>query len=133
MLFLICRSSYYDADTADLEIGQEYEDAEAEEEAALELQKASYKGMDAADFGEDDEGREQVEEGDAQGGHKNSKNKADPGAPGVKGSALLTMKNDLEQIALGSHGEVRAVDHDANWCFEQHRCSRRIACRLRGA
>ncbi|CAM9889054.1 unnamed protein product, partial [Ectocarpus sp. 4 AP-2014] len=31
------RSSYYNADTADLEIGQEFEDAEAEEEAALEL------------------------------------------------------------------------------------------------
>ncbi|CAM9862560.1 unnamed protein product, partial [Discosporangium mesarthrocarpum] len=44
------RSVYYNADTADLEIGQDFEDAEAEEEAALELQKASYAHLDDADF-----------------------------------------------------------------------------------
>lgn len=44
------KSSYYHGDTADLEIGQDEEDAELEEEAAKEVQAARYKEMSEDDF-----------------------------------------------------------------------------------
>eukprot|EP00752_Nemacystus_decipiens_P007260 g6499.t1 len=111
------RSSYYNADTADLEIGQEFEDAEAEEEAALELQRASYKRLDPADYGEEEE-EEEEEGGDEEGestervaakgkGKGKPTGKSGRGGPSTaQGAALLAMKNDLEQIALGAGGEV---------------------------
>lgn len=110
------RSSYYNADTADLEIGQEFEDAEAEEEAALELQRASYKRLDPADYGEEEEeeGDEASETAKEEGGGKGkgktaAKRRERDGtssAAGAQGEALRAMKSDLEQIALGAGGEV---------------------------
>ncbi|CAM9679170.1 unnamed protein product [Ectocarpus fasciculatus] len=110
------RSSYYNADTADLEIGQEFEDAEAEEEAALELQRASYKRLDPADYGEEEEeeGEEASETAKQEGGGKGkgktaAKRRERDGtssAAGAQGEALRAMKSDLEQIALGAGGEV---------------------------
>ena len=104
------RSSYYNADTADLEIGQEFEDAEAEGEAALELQRASYKGLDAADYGEEEDGEEGDggDEGDAAAKARRSrKGKGkDKSRATAHGAALSAMKSDLEQIALGGVGEV---------------------------
>ena len=44
------KSAYYHGDTADLEIGQEKEDAHLEEEAAKEVQAARYKDMSEEDF-----------------------------------------------------------------------------------
>jgi U3 small nucleolar RNA-associated protein 3 len=44
------KSSYYHGDTADLEIGQDEEDAFIEEEAAKEVQAARYKEMAEDDF-----------------------------------------------------------------------------------
>lgn len=44
------RSSYYNGDTADLELGQEEEDAFDEEEAAKEVQASRFKGMVDEDF-----------------------------------------------------------------------------------
>lgn len=102
------RSSYYNADTADLEIGQEFEDAEAEGEAALELQRASYKGLDAADYGEEeeeDEGDVPAKAGRSQKGKGKNKSKAAT----AHGAALSAMKSDLEQIALGGAGEVKKI------------------------
>lgn len=103
------RSSYYNADTADLEIGQEFEDAEAEGEAALELQRASYKGLDAADYGEEEEGgEEEGDEGDvAAKARRSRKGKGkDKSKVAAHGAALSAMKSDLQQIALGGAGEV---------------------------
>ena len=102
------RSSYYNADTADLEIGQEFEDAEAEGEAALELQKASYKGLDAADYGEE-EGEDEEDDGhiaDKAGRSRKETGKGKKKAT-AHGAALSAMKSDLEQIALGGAGEVK--------------------------
>lgn len=115
------RSSYYDADTADLEIGQEFEEAEAEEEAALEQQRASYKELDPADFGEEEEEEEDVDE------DKNDEKKTQAGKKGsgkakkrigssARGAALLEMKSDLEQIALGGGEEVRSSSR-VLFCF----------------
>lgn len=103
------RSAYYNADTADLEIGQEFEDAEAEEEAALELQRDGYKRLDPADFGEEEEGGGDNGDG-GEGAAGKRKGKAPPGVCAAqKGVALLSMKSDLEQIALGAGGEVKQV------------------------
>jgi hypothetical protein len=44
------KSAYYHGDTADLEIGQDEEDAFVEEEAAKEVQAARYKQMTEDDF-----------------------------------------------------------------------------------
>lgn len=112
------RSSYYNADTADLEIGQEFEDAEAEEEAALELQRASYKRLDPADYGEEEEEEEQGDEaaetakqegvgkGKGKTGAKKRGRDGTSSNAGAQGEALRAMKSDLEQIALGDEGEV---------------------------
>jgi hypothetical protein len=61
------KKTYWTGDTADLEIGQEMEDAEAEEEAARELQQQKSKRMKAKDFRddldeEDDEGEEEEDD-----------------------------------------------------------------------
>ena len=44
------KHSYYHGDTADLEIGQDVDDAYLEEEAGREVEKARLDGMDDADF-----------------------------------------------------------------------------------
>lgn len=44
------KSMYYNGDTADLEIGQEEEDAFLEEEAAKEIQKSRFEEMEEDDF-----------------------------------------------------------------------------------
>jgi U3 small nucleolar RNA-associated protein 3 len=49
------KKDYYNGDTADLEIGQEIEDAELEEEAGKEILKARLDGMTEQDFMLDDE------------------------------------------------------------------------------
>jgi len=48
------KKNYYDGDTADLEIGQELQDAYNEEEAAIELQRERLGQMEEADFFDDD-------------------------------------------------------------------------------
>lgn len=98
------RSSYYNADTTDLEIGQEFEDAEAEEEAALELQRATYKRLDPSDYGEED--GKQKEQGTEQRETKGKGKAGQRGGATAQEAALLAMKSDLEQIALGAAGEV---------------------------
>jgi hypothetical protein len=44
------KSSYYNGDTGDIEIGQDKEDAFDEEEAAKEVESSRYKYMDEGDF-----------------------------------------------------------------------------------
>jgi hypothetical protein len=44
------KSAYYHGDTADLELGQDEDDAYLEEEAAKQLQAARYKNMEEDDF-----------------------------------------------------------------------------------
>ena len=57
------KKDYYDGDTADLEIGQEEDDALVEEEAAKEIQAARYEQMKEEDFVlSDDEVEEDSEE-----------------------------------------------------------------------
>lgn len=58
------KSQYYHGDTADLEIGQEEDDAFLEEEAAQEIQKSRFEEMDEDDFvlsGDDEEKKNDAE------------------------------------------------------------------------
>ena len=72
------KSAYYHGDTADLEIGQDEEDAELEEEAGREVVKARLETMDERDFllGEDDgeesddDDDDEESKGDESGGKK---------------------------------------------------------------
>jgi len=52
------KKNYYHGDTADLELGQEMEDAELEEEAGREVLKARLQRMEESDFYLDDEEEE---------------------------------------------------------------------------
>ena len=68
------KSAYYHGDTADLEIGQEEDDAFLEEEAAKEIQSARFAEMDEDDFVlSDDDGDDDGQAGgksDAGSSHK---------------------------------------------------------------
>jgi U3 small nucleolar RNA-associated protein 3 len=61
------KASYYNGDTADLEIGQDEEDAYLEEEAAKEVQAARYKEMSEDDFVLSDNEEDEKEAGDEVG------------------------------------------------------------------
>jgi hypothetical protein len=105
------KKTYWEGDTADLEIGQEMEDALEEEEAAQEMQREKAKRMKASDF---------MDEFEASGSSDSSASDSDDSAEewGVKngrgksgGSATV---GDLAQVALGqdemeSDAEVPAV------------------------
>jgi U3 small nucleolar RNA-associated protein 3 len=58
------KAAYYNGDTADLEIGQDEEDAYLEEEAAKEVQAARYKEMSEDDFVLSDNEEDKKEAGD---------------------------------------------------------------------
>jgi hypothetical protein len=60
------KKDYYDGDTADLEIGQEEEDALVEEEAAKEIQAARLDQMKEEDFALSDDDGEEGEGDNAQ-------------------------------------------------------------------
>ena len=65
------KSAYYHGDTADLEIGQDEEDANLEEEAGREVVKARLETMDERDFlldeDEDEDNEEESEDGESGG------------------------------------------------------------------
>jgi U3 small nucleolar RNA-associated protein 3 len=61
------KSAYYDADTADLEIGQSFEDAEEEERAALEQQRAAVARLSEGDFADMDEDSDGDSDSDIDG------------------------------------------------------------------
>jgi U3 small nucleolar RNA-associated protein 3 len=58
------KSAYYNGDTADLEIGQDAEDAYLEEEAAKEVQAARYADMNEDDFVLSDTEEDKKHDGD---------------------------------------------------------------------
>jgi U3 small nucleolar RNA-associated protein 3 len=113
------KKDYYNGDTADLEIGQEIEDAELEEEAGKEILKARLEGMTEQDFmldevDEDDESREdkgfdkkddKVEISDAM--HSSKRRKLTKLSKGEK--VKLMSKNHPELIPLISHFREGAI------------------------
>ena len=71
------KKNYYAGDTADLEIGQDVQDAYDEEEAAMSLQKERLASMQESDFMDymDEDEADSVTKGSGRGGEK--------GAPGT--------------------------------------------------
>ena len=76
------KSMYYHGDTADLEIGQEKDDAYLEEEAARELQSSRYADMSEDDFALDDV--EGGEKSSGSAGEKKDRRKQPPATADVQ-------------------------------------------------
>mmetsp|Transcript_20286 Transcript_20286/g.42428 ORF Transcript_20286/g.42428 Transcript_20286/m.42428 type:complete len:694 (-) Transcript_20286:38-2119(-) len=98
------KHSYYHGDTADLEIGQDVEDAYLEEEAGREVEKARLDAMDDADFmldgddGDDEEGAQE----DAEPKSNKSKSKDDrmETIQSVKSAKQLSKLSKKEKLKL---------------------------------
>ena len=117
------KSTYWNGDTADLEIGQSLEDAEEEEAAAQELQKGKLAKMKASDFyeefdnnsDEDSEQEEEEEEEQNMGSKLKKQAEAKVSAKTAKKLLKKTVNSgtnddkviaDLELIALGKSNTV---------------------------
>jgi U3 small nucleolar RNA-associated protein 3 len=104
------KKTYWEGDTADLEIGQEMEDALEEEEAAQDMHREKAKRMKASDFMDEFEASEGSEESDAD-----SDGSAEEwGAKNGRGKSGSATVGDLAAVALGqdemeSDAEVAAV------------------------
>jgi len=92
------KSAYYHGDTADLEIGQDEEDAFLEEEAAKEVQAARYEQMDEDDFVMSDE--EEEEKAD-----KADTNKKSIDMRGARDLSKLS-KSDRRRLLQSHHPEL---------------------------
>mmetsp|Transcript_11287 Transcript_11287/g.14692 ORF Transcript_11287/g.14692 Transcript_11287/m.14692 type:complete len:677 (+) Transcript_11287:59-2089(+) len=115
---------YYSGDTADIEIGQDIEDALDEEEAALELQRERVKTLEARDFqGSDSDTEGESEEDEAKSIGQQAK-KATIGAKlkksadkktGIK-SKESSIHSELTLPSLGKlkEGEVEAIKVERN-------------------
>jgi len=98
------KHSYYHGDTADLEIGQDVEDAYLEEEAGREVEKARLDAMDDADFmldGDDEDDEEGAQE-DVDPTSKKNKTKDDrmETIQSVKSAKQLSKLSKKEKIKL---------------------------------
>jgi len=105
------KHSYYHGDTADLEIGQNVEDAYLEEEAGKEVEKARLDAMDDADFmldGDDknDDGSDEEEESKSK--KKTSKDERMETIQSVKSSKQLSKLSKKEKLKLlkANHPEL---------------------------
>lgn len=112
------KKSYYTGDTADLEIGQDIEDAIDEEEAALLLQKKRLQSMRESDFIDDndsnneddsDDQDEEVDEGDNMMRSKKSKDK--------NKTAKRAFMDSLESVALEQVSIFFVFDFWFHYCL----------------
>jgi U3 small nucleolar RNA-associated protein 3 len=90
------KKDYYHGDTADLEIGQEVEDAELEEEAGREVLKTRMEGMTEDDFMLDDDDDDDGSESD----QSDIDPKGDKGKSNTLSSAITsTMQKNLSKLS----------------------------------
>ncbi len=99
------KKSYYHGDTADLELGQEVEDAELEEEAGREVLENRMKGMTEGDFMLDDDDDDDSDDDDDTDGASDSriKGKADDTLSSAMSSKMqknISKLSKREKIAL---------------------------------
>lgn len=104
------KHSYYHGDTADLEIGQDVEDAYLEEEAGREVEKARLGAMDDADFmlgGDEDDGASDEEERKPKTDNKFQDEKVET-IQSVKSSKRLSKLSKKEKLKLfrANHPEL---------------------------
>eukprot|EP01035_Chromulina_nebulosa_P018560 gene18560-24283_t len=101
------KKSYYSGDVADLEIGQDFEDAEEEEETAKELLQEKYGKLKESDFFEDDDDNINIDDYIKKNNKLKRKDK---------------LLGDLETIALGkSDGVTEEIDRDMSKLTDEQR------------
>ena len=98
------KSNYYSGDTADLEIGQDVQDAEDEEEAVKELHEQTMKKMTDSDYyddlsGDDDDDDDDDEEDSDDEVTLKKKSKVRKKTKGISDK----LQSELQTIALGSN------------------------------
>ena len=103
------KSNYYSGDTADLEIGQDVQDAEDEEEAVKDLHKQTMKKMKDSDFydnlSSDDDSDDDSDDND---GEVTLKNKMKSGRRKTKGGND-ELQSELQTIALSANDASNSV------------------------
>lgn len=98
----------YGGDTADLEIGQEKEDAFLEEEAAKQVQAARYEDMDEDDFLSDDDDDDDSKDEPLSPESKKASNKKEQ----VDGSTnLVAAKRDLSKLSRSDKRKLLQSHH----------------------
>lgn len=114
------KQSYYHGDTADLEIGQDVEDAYLEEEAGREVEKARLEAMDDADFMLDGVGDDAEDEGGGEERRSRSKKRKttkgddermDTTIQSIKSSKQLSKlsKKEKKKVLKANHPELLPV------------------------
>lgn len=111
------KNAYYNGDTADMEIGQEMEDAEQEEIGAQEVLQARLEGMTEGDFmldEEDDSEEEDLDEKDSEeietmAGENHSAKRRKLSKLSKKEKVKLMTKNHPELLPLVSHFRDEAI------------------------
>lgn len=117
------KKTYWTGDTADLEIGQEIEDAYAEEEAAKELQQQKLKRMKKKDFyddleASDDDEDEEEEEADENANadvlgnrldKKNKKNQQKSTENKKTSSTKDKIAKELEAIVVDGNNDMNDI------------------------
>lgn len=101
------KSAYYHGDTADLEIGQDEEDAELEEEAGREVVKARLETMDEGDFLLDDD-EEGSEDDDSSSSEDESDKKKRGKKVSKKSAKSASTSSSVETLSALSDGRRRA-------------------------
>ncbi|GAX09817.1 hypothetical protein FisN_11Lh208 [Fistulifera solaris] len=109
------KKAYYHGDTADLEIGQEIDDAYLEEEAAKEVQRARYEEMSDDDF-ELSDSEEQNEEKKQSGDIEKLSSSRDVNKLPTKERKKLLDKQHPEILPLISYfsGALKEFDEKTN-------------------
>lgn len=109
------KKAYYHGDTADLEIGQELDDAYLEEEAAKEVQRARYEEMSDDDF-ELSDSEEQNEESKQSGDVEKLSSSRDVHKLSSKERKKLLDKQHPELLPLMSYfsGAAKEFDEKTN-------------------
>ena len=99
------RKNYYAADTADLEIGQDVQDALDEEEAAVELQQDRFKDMQEGDFYSDSDD-------DSASGSGVESEASDEGEDGEK---IERLSGSMKRSKSGDNSRKTAQSVQAGW------------------
>ena len=109
------KKAYYHGDTADLEIGQEIDDAYLEEEAAKEVQRARYEEMSDNDF-ELSDSEEQNDQSKQSGDVEKLSSSRDVHKLSVKERKKLLDKQHPEMLPLMSYfsGAAKEFDEKTN-------------------
>ncbi len=102
------KHSYYHGDTADLEIGQDVDDAYLEEEAGREVEKARLEDMEEGDFMLDGEEDDEQEEEEVKPKKKKQKSSSRKGEQEVE-TILQPSKNTKQMSKLSKKDKIKLL------------------------